>query len=168
MISHASSCISKYQVAEDCKTNHRRWKGKDFDRPICEFGECIIALKLDSVGKQKSKVRWIQAVFLGIREETGELIVGTPDGIIKARDFKRHSSIEERWNIEQFNAFRGVPWATIPGMESDDIKSRVELPEPKGPIIPPEVPQSKPIQPPRRIMLRQDDVIKAGFTKGCS
>ena len=35
MISHAASVINKYQVGQDGKTNHRRWKGKDFDRPIC-------------------------------------------------------------------------------------------------------------------------------------
>ena len=115
MIAHAAGCINRYQVGNDGKTAHNRWKGKDFNRVVCEFGECVIALKLDSKGKEKSKVRWVQAVFLGIREESGEIIVGTPDGIIKARDFKRHASNEERWNIEKFNAFKGVPWSTIPG-----------------------------------------------------
>ena len=109
MINYASGCINRYQVGIDGKTNHKRWKGKDFDRTICEFGECIIALKLDSVGKTKSKVRWVEAVFIGIREETGELIVGTPEGVIKARDFQRYPTNAERWNLEKFDAFRGVP-----------------------------------------------------------
>ena len=130
MISHAASVINKYQVGQDGKTNHRRWKGKDFDRPICEFGECIIALRLDSRGKEKSKVRWFLGVFLGVREETGELIVGTPEGIVKARDFRRHGSSQDRWNKKLFDSFRGVPWATIPGHETQDIKSHIELPEP--------------------------------------
>ena len=144
-----------------------RWKGKDFDRPICEFGECIIGLKLDSVGRTKSKARWIECIFLGIREESGEIIVGNKDGVIKARDFKRYPTDAERWNIEKFNSFRGVPWSTVPGYEQDEIKSRIILPEPRGPIIPPEATQEKPTHAPRRMRLQQDDVIKAGFTKGC-
>ena len=56
-----------------------------------------------------------QKKIVGIREETGELIVGTPEGIIKARDFKRHPSNEDRWNLERFTSFTGVPCAAIPG-----------------------------------------------------
>ena len=93
--------------------------------------------------------------------------MGTPEGIIKARDFKRHPSNGERWNLERFNNFRGVPWATIPGYEQDEIKSNIVLPEPKGQITPPEANLERPIYAPRRIALRQEDVIKAGFTKGC-
>ena len=111
----------------DGETSHKRWKGDDFDRSICEFGKCIIALRLDSTGKQKSKVRWFEGIYLGIGEETGEMIVGTQEGIVKARDFRRRGSEGERWNISKFNSFRGVPWATIPGSELDDMKSRVEL-----------------------------------------
>ena len=69
--------------------------------------------------------------------------------------------------VEKFNAFRGVPWSTVPGYEQDEIKSHIVLPPPSGPIIPPEAAQEKPTHAPRRIGLRQDDVIKAGFTKGC-
>ena len=148
MINYASGCINRYQVGIDGKTNHRRWKGKDFDRPVCEFGECILALKLDSVGKQKSKVRWVEAIFLGVREESGELIVGTPQGVIKARDFKRYPINGDRWNAEKFNNFRAVPWATVPGIENDEIKSKIVLPEPTGPIIPPEAARERPIHPP--------------------
>ena len=108
MITYASGCINRYQVGPDGKTNHKRWKGKDFDRQIPEFGERILALKLDSVGKVKSKARWIECIYLGIGEETGELIVGTPEGVIKARDFKRYSAHDDRWNLEKFNAFRST------------------------------------------------------------
>ena len=167
LINYSSGCINRYQVGSDGKTSHRKWKGKDFNRVIPEFGECILALKLDSVGKAKSKVRWIEAIFLGVREETGELIVGTPEGVIKARDFHKHGSDEERWNVEKFDKFRGVPWATVPGYEQDDIKSRIVIPTPAGPVLPPETTQEKPMHAPRRMALKQEDVVKAGLTKGC-
>jgi len=166
MIAYSSGCINRFQVGEDGYTNHKRWKGKDFDRPICEFGECIIALRLDSRGKTKSKVRWFNGVFLGIREESGELIVGTPEGIVKARDFKRHGSLVERWNLDQFNNFKGVPWETIPGHEAEEIRSHILLPPPPGPLIA-HPPQSQSIHPPRRMRLSQDDVIRTGITPGC-
>ena len=103
---------------------------------------------------------------MGIREESGELIVGIPEGIVKARDFRRHGVFEERWNIQKSDSFRGIPWATIPGREMDDIKSRIDLP-PRGALISMDNSIPKSTHPPRRMKLSQEDVIKAGFTDGC-
>ena len=55
----------------------------------------------------------------------------------------------------------------MPGIENDEIKTRIVLPSPTGPIIPPEAAQERPIHAPRRMALRQEDVIKARFTAGC-
>ena len=84
-----------------------------------------------------------------------------------ARDFERHPSNGERFHLESFNNFRGGPWATSPGHEQDDNKSHIILPETKGPIIPLEASQERFFYSPRRIALRQEHVIKAGFTAGC-
>ena len=93
--------------------------------------------------------------------------MGTPEGIIKARDFRRHGVIPERWNILKLDGFRGIPWSTVPGREGDDIKSRIDLPTSRGPLISMDIATPKPTHPPRRMMLKQEDVIKAGFSKGC-
>lgn len=43
-------------------------------------------------------------MWYGIREESGENIVGTPEGIAKARTWKPKA------DLEFFNSIRGVPW----------------------------------------------------------
>ena len=107
--------------------------------------ECILALRLDSKGEHKSKVRWFEGIYLGIREESGDLIVGTPEGVIQARDFRRHGVLSERWNIQTLHAFKGIPLSNIPGREVDDIKSRIHLLIPWGLLIQEDVATPKPI-----------------------
>ena len=42
-----------------------------------------------SAGRDKFDVRWREGVWLGIRAESGESIIGTNEGVVKARDFRR-------------------------------------------------------------------------------
>ena len=67
--------------------------------------------------------------FLGIREESGELIIGTDKGVIKARAFRRRGSDEERWSSDKIRSVGGVPWEPVPGREGIEIKSSVNLPK---------------------------------------
>ena len=66
-------------------TAYKRVKGKEFKKELVKFGECIWYLKPKSKGKAKAECRWEDGVFLGIRDESGEYIVGTPEGAIKVR-----------------------------------------------------------------------------------
>ena len=58
---------------------------------MVEFGEEIMFLRAKSVGKDKFDSRWEKGIWLGIREESGENIIGTKDGVLKARSIKRHA-----------------------------------------------------------------------------
>ena len=40
-------------------------------------------------------------IWLGIREESGEVIIGTEDGVIKVRSVRRKATHEERGNMIQ-------------------------------------------------------------------
>ena len=53
-------------------------------------------LKAGTAGKDKLLPRWEYGIWLGIRDESGEIIVGTPDGVVKARDFKRLPTTDDR------------------------------------------------------------------------
>ena len=44
--------------------------------------------------------RWKIGVYLGNRDETGEAIVGTADGVFKAWDMRRRGTEEDRWDKE--------------------------------------------------------------------
>ena len=56
---------------------------------IAEFGERVWHLESGSVSKDKLDVRWQDGVWFGVRDESGESIVGTPEGLMKCKDFRR-------------------------------------------------------------------------------
>ena len=74
--------------------------------------------------EHKLASRWATAIWLGVREESGEIIVGTNEGVIKVRTVRRKGSEEERWNIVQLNDMKGSPWEPQPGVDSSDIYIR--------------------------------------------
>ena len=72
MVSNAANSINRFQVGTDGKTSYERWKGKRFTKVIAEFGGCIQGLLLGSVGTEKRATRWIDGIYLGVRDETAE------------------------------------------------------------------------------------------------
>ena len=111
-----------------------------------------------------------RGIWLGIRDETSEIIVGTEIGTVKARDFKRLADQQERWNAEAVMQMKGTPWEPVPGTTSDSIPVHVRLPEEEGCIQPPGNPDSlsepqKEIR--RRARITRDEDMRAGFTVGC-
>ena len=45
--------------------------------------------------------------FIGVRDESGEVNIGTEHGVIKARAFKRRSEGEQRWSWKSLKDHRG-------------------------------------------------------------
>ena len=84
-------------------TAYRKWKGRPFNRPVAEFGECAWYVPALTVGRDKFDVRWRECVWLGIRMESGESIIGTSGGVVKARDFRRKVVLKDRWGKEVFD-----------------------------------------------------------------
>ena len=121
-------------------------------------------LKPNTLGRNKFTVRWQEGIWLGIREESGEAIVGTPDGVLKARSIRRVGSVEERWRSGE--GMKGVPWEPIPGREGIEIRSSVNF----GPSWTPvgEAQQGKEKAVRRRgAQIRAEDVRKYRATEGC-
>ena len=87
MVIHAARTINRYQVGQDGKTAYKRWKGKEFRREVAEFGESVMYLKAGTQGKDKFNPRWEKGLWLGARDETAEIIIGTDECVVKARDF---------------------------------------------------------------------------------
>ena len=46
----------------------------------------------------------------GVRNEAGEIIIGTPKGVVEARGINNIADSSQRWNAESFKAIRGPPW----------------------------------------------------------
>ena len=79
----------------------------------------------DSVGKDKLNSRWEDGVFVGIRERSGEILIGTHKGVVKARAFRRKGTEKERWNNDEIEKCTGLPWEPVPGREGIEVKSSV-------------------------------------------
>ncbi len=61
------------------------------------------------VGKDKFNVRRREEVWWGIRLESGESIIGTSEGVVKAKDCRRKPESGGRWSLEKFDMFVGAP-----------------------------------------------------------
>ena len=93
---HSARTINRFHIGSDGKTAYQRWKGKPLKREIAEFGESVLYLKAGSAGHDKLACRWESGVWLGVRDETSEVLIGTSSGVVKARDFKRLGSVSDR------------------------------------------------------------------------
>ena len=85
IVKHAAASINRYQVGDDGFTPHRRLRGRNFKKEITEIGESVWYLKPKSRGKAKLRSRWSSGIWLGIREESGEVIIGTNGGVRKGQ-----------------------------------------------------------------------------------
>jgi len=128
LVRYAAETIFRHKVGQDGKTARERLRGRKFKRELVEFGECVWYLKPKSKGKEKFETRWGTGVWLGIREESGEIFIGTAAGVLKVRSVRRKSSPEEKWNAELFKSLVGVPWEPVPGRAGIEVKSKLETP----------------------------------------
>ena len=101
LLRHAGDVITRYQIGEDGKTAWQRVRGKVFRTAVVEFAEGVRYLKPMSKGRDKADSRWGEGVWLGIRDESGEHLIGTSEGVIKVRTIRRISEDSERWKWER-------------------------------------------------------------------
>lgn len=166
LVPEAAASINRYQVGADGKTRRERLKGKKWIREVAEFAECIFYKELKRKGKSSWEERWKEGIWLGIREESGEILVGTKQGVVKARSFERKSTEEERWNPEWLDGFIGVPWEPIPGSRTLEIPVRVRLPQETETVI--EFPESQERRHrDHRFKITKGILSRFGYTVGC-
>jgi len=80
-------------------------------------------------------MRWEEGVWLGVRDKSGEMYIGTEHGAIKVRSVRRKGTAQERWDESCWARMQGVPWEPVPGREGFEVGSRVVMP-----TVPTEVP----------------------------
>ena len=164
LVRHSGATISRYQKGRDGMTAYRRLKGREFQKAIVEFGECIWYLKTKDGSRGKLDPRWDTGVFLGVREESNEVVVGTNEGVIKCRTFRRKGSQEERWNRDTILGIKGVPWQPNPRVNTFDIRSRIVVPVEQPSEV--EVGRMREFAR-RRWRIEASDLSTHGYTMGC-
>ena len=68
--------------------------------------------------RYKYDSRWFEGVFLGFKGLTNEFLIGTPEGVKTVRTIRR-KPIEERWDIDKLNKFKGLPWRYKAGVQDE-------------------------------------------------
>ena len=85
------------------------------------------------------------------------------EGAVKIRSWKRNIG-DKRWNKEQLEKAKVVPWEPTPGAEADQIYSRFRaVPPANQPINEPTTRDSNP----RGIHITKEDIKRYGVTPGC-
>lgn len=74
----------------------------------------------------KFEPRWKDAVYPGLKMDTGDRLVGTPEGMFKFRSVRRKPE-PKRWSADQVQAMNGTPWK--PCGFTDDDRVRMRIPE---------------------------------------
>ena len=108
--------------------------------------------------------RWDTGIWLGIRDESGEVIIGTDKGVLKARALRRKIIDNERWNFDTFSSTKGTPWEPIPGQGEREIKANVDTHD--APIQRTQR-QEDPTPDVRRVRINREDIDRIGMTPGC-
>ena len=64
----------------------------------------------------KLDISWQDGVFVGYRSLSGEVVVGTADGVLRTRTVRRRLE-EQRWTRDCLDMVGGVPWKPNPSDE---------------------------------------------------
>ncbi len=81
---------------------------------MAEFEECVLHAPAMSAGRDKFDARWKDGVWLGVRMESGESLIGTSEGVVKARDLRCiQAENGGRWRVGDFGKFAGAHWRPL-------------------------------------------------------
>jgi len=125
MIEYAGWLVTRFGVGRDNKTPYRLLRGREATSPLCEFGECV-QYRPPGLTRARGKLQSMlsEGVYLGRTHSSGESLIGTPKGVVRARDVYRRTR-SERFNVETLKSIVGVPWQMTPNREID----HEEIPE---------------------------------------
>ena len=110
LVRHTAWLAARYHPRHDRLTPHRLVKGVEYDSPICQFGECVLARIQDVSQRPKGKPRWIRGIWVGRLETDNSHACLTSEGAMSFRTIRR-VPIEQQFDVEVFNTACGLPWS---------------------------------------------------------
>ena len=122
LLPHACFVTNKFRFGTVGNPLWERLTGKKWGGNVVEFGEVALG-KLARQGMQKTsnkgvpkrklKTRWIEGIWLGLVERSGEHIIACNDGrAVRVRSVKRVPE-QNRWNHEKIFAVKAThTWPT--------------------------------------------------------
>ena len=134
---------------------------------MISFGERCLCKPLKKSGERQNKmeVRYEYGVYLGTSARTGELYMGTPEGVIQTRSIRRLSE-GAQWDGDALEKITGTPWAPINGQRDQPVPIRIPATQVLAGVDVPPNPMAGEAEV-RRVTIRKEDVEKHGATPGC-
>lgn len=125
----AAGIITRYvEVGKSGSTAAQIIRGSRAHRNIAHFGEKVMyqRAKISSPPKCNMEDNFKEGVFLGMRLRSDEILIGTKNGVIKARTVRRKAE-QERWDKDLGKAMRGTPQVPVPGRGGDHIPTSIAV-----------------------------------------
>ena len=94
-------------------TPFQRINGKIWKVQLPPFGESV---EFKKNTRHKLESRWERGVFIGVRTESTEKIVGTPQGVFVVQSVRRLPE-DQRYNSSDLASIVGLPWKLVPAGE---------------------------------------------------
>ena len=181
LIEWAADLLTRYKVNSEGRTAVEEIRGKKSARSFAQFGEQIMYMPAQTAAGKLDKLddRYRDGIFLGMRLRSDEILVGTAEGVVKARSVCRHPE-GKQWDKDFAASVKGIPRQPVPGFDSDHVPAtlgrRRDLEEglvPQEAEIDPEevvvVEETTvaPEEPMREMYVSKKLIDKHGYTEGC-
>ena len=163
MVEHASTTYNLFHRSlevKDGKTPYSGHRGREWRVSLPPFGETIEFLKRG----HKFEARWHQGIFLGVKDNTTEKIVGNASGVFTVQSIQRRSA-EDRYDVETLMSVTGVPWDPQATSGTSPTLPRIVEGD-QQPLAPP-VQEDTSKKTLRRLCITKRDLDKHGYTAGC-
>ena len=162
LVEFVADIHNRHQVGQDGKTPYVRLRGRDSHAYIQKFGRQVMRGIPGNLTGGLMQARWYSGTYLGVRHESGEIIVSMPDGsVVKARDF-REVPDNVAWVGEQLELVRGTPYDHAGTLDAQTPGDDEQLP-----VIPELRPVDQKENNTRGLPLRERHFKIIGYTDGC-
>ena len=122
LLEWAADVLTRYSVNSAGRTAVQEIRGSKSARAIAHFGEKVMYMPAQTASGKLGKLdpRYYDGIFLGMRLRSDEIIIGTENGVVKARSVRRYPD-GQQWDKELARRIRGTPRQPVPGVESDKV-----------------------------------------------
>ena len=96
-IEWAADLLTRYTVNNEGRTPVQEVSGSRPARAIAQFGENIMYMPAQTAAGKPPKLydRYRDGMFLGMRLRSDEILIGTAQGVVKARSVCRHADASQ-------------------------------------------------------------------------
>ena len=97
----SAGLLNRVAVRHHGRTTHEYIIGHKMKLPVASFGETLLwRKKRETSDLGKHDVEYTEGIFLGMSGTSAEIVLGTPKGIVRARDVRVITEPAVRWNAD--------------------------------------------------------------------